>query len=177
MQSTRETPLKLSQNLGATEYTPSCLNTLRQRRNGRHFPNNFFLIENVWISIKTLLKFVPKGPIINIPALIQIMAWQRTGDKPLSEPMLVSLLTQLRVTQPQWLKTRVWDNQYYKVNQTVMFWTTFYNIYIQGLRMVHSTCNHIQKYDKNDKAFSMCSGWHHKTQELAYENMTTCPTG
>ena len=34
------------------------------------------------------LKFVPKGPINNIPALVQIMAWRQTGDKPLSEPMM-----------------------------------------------------------------------------------------
>ena len=45
------------------------------------------------ITIKISLKFVPKGPINNIPALVQIMAWRRPGDKPLSEPMLVSLLT------------------------------------------------------------------------------------
>ena len=44
--------------------------------------------ENVWISIKISLKFVPKGPINNIPALVQIMTWRRSGDKPLSEPMI-----------------------------------------------------------------------------------------
>ena len=49
--------------------------------------------ENVWISIKISLKFVPRGPISNIPALVQMMAWRRPGDKPLSEPVMVSLLT------------------------------------------------------------------------------------
>ena len=39
--------------------------------------------EGVWISIKISLKFVPKGP-----ALVQIMAWHRTGEKPLLESML-----------------------------------------------------------------------------------------
>ena len=34
------------------------------------------------------LTFVPKGPINNIPALVQIMAWRRAGDKPLSEAMM-----------------------------------------------------------------------------------------
>ena len=29
-----------------------------------------------------------KGPINNIPALVQIMAWRRTSEKPLSEPMM-----------------------------------------------------------------------------------------
>ena len=47
------------------------------------------------------LKFVPKGPINNIPALVQIMVWRRPGDKPLFEPMMVSLLTHIRVTRPQ----------------------------------------------------------------------------
>ena len=72
------------------------VNILRPRQNGWHFPNNIFkrifLNENVWISIKISLKFVPKGPINNIPALVQIMAWRRPGDKPLFEPMMVSLL-------------------------------------------------------------------------------------
>ena len=35
---------------------------------------------------KISLKFVPKGPINNNPALVQVMAWRRPGDKPLSEP-------------------------------------------------------------------------------------------
>ena len=50
--------------------------------------NSISLNENVWISIKTSLKFAPKGPIDNKQALAQVMAWRRTGDKPLSEPML-----------------------------------------------------------------------------------------
>ena len=31
------------------------------------------------------------------------MAWRRPGDKPLSEPMLVNLPTQICVTRPQWV--------------------------------------------------------------------------
>ena len=60
--------------------------------------------ENVRISIKISLKFVSKGLINNIPALAQIMAWPRPGDKPLSEPMMVNLLTPICVTRPQWVK-------------------------------------------------------------------------
>ena len=49
-------------------------NTLRPRQNERHFADDIFkcifLIENVWIPIKILLKFVPMGPIDNIPALV-----------------------------------------------------------------------------------------------------------
>ena len=40
-----------------------------------------FLNENVRISIEISRNFVPKGSINNIPALVQIMAWRRTGDK------------------------------------------------------------------------------------------------
>ena len=46
-----------------------------------------FLNENIRISIKILLKYVPGGPIDNKPALVQVMAWHWTGDKRLSEPM------------------------------------------------------------------------------------------
>ena len=71
----------------------SCLvNTLRPRQNGTHLADNIFkcifLNENVWIWIKISLKFVPKGPIDNMQALVQIMAGCQTSDKPLSEPML-----------------------------------------------------------------------------------------
>ena len=69
------------------------LNTLRPRQNGRDFTDDsfkcIFLNENVRILIKISLKFVPKGPIDNIPALVHIMAWRRPGDKPLSESMMV----------------------------------------------------------------------------------------
>ena len=87
---------------------PQCVNTLRPRRNEQHFADDIFkrifFNENVWIPIKISLKFVPKGPINNIPALVQIMAWRRSGDKPLSEPMMVSLPMHICVTRPQWVK-------------------------------------------------------------------------
>ena len=85
------------------------INTLRPRQNGRHFADDIFkcifLNENAWISLKFSLKFVPKGPINNNPALVQIMAWRRSGDKPLSEPMMIGLPTHICVTRPQWVKT------------------------------------------------------------------------
>ena len=40
------------------------------------------------VLIRISLKFVPKGPIDNKSALVQVMAWRRTGDKPLPEPIL-----------------------------------------------------------------------------------------
>ena len=90
-------------------YSVVVLNTLRPGQNGRYFPDDIFkcifLNENVWIPIKISLKFVPKSAINNILALVQRMAWRRSGDKPLSEPMVVSLLTHLCVTRPQWVDT------------------------------------------------------------------------
>ena len=47
-----------------------------------------FVNENVRISIQISLKSVSKGSIDNKPALVQVMAWRRTGDKPLTEAML-----------------------------------------------------------------------------------------
>ena len=82
--------------------------TLRPRQIGRHFPDDILQCiledENVWISIKISLKFVPKGQINNISALVQIMAYRRPGDKPLSESMTVSLLTNIYVTRSQWVE-------------------------------------------------------------------------
>ena len=85
--------------------------TLRLRQNGHHFTDDIFkcifLNENVWISLNISLKFVPKVWINNKPAVVQIMAWQWPGDKPLYEPMIVSLLTHICVTRPQLFNIRL----------------------------------------------------------------------
>ena len=47
-----------------------------------------FMHEKLFFSIRISLKFVPSGSIDNEPALVQVMAWRRTSDKPLSEPTL-----------------------------------------------------------------------------------------
>ena len=86
----------------------NAFNILRPRQDGRYLADDvlkcIFLNENVWISLKIPLKFVPKGPINNILALVQIMAWRRPGYKPLTEPMLVFVATHICVTRPQWVK-------------------------------------------------------------------------
>ena len=80
------------------------LNTLRPRQNGRRFADDtfkrIFLNENVWILIS--LNIVPDGPTNYSPALGQIMAWRWLDDKPLTEPIMVLLLTHICVTRPQW---------------------------------------------------------------------------
>ena len=78
-------------------------NTLRPIWNGRYFADDIskciFVNENSRIPIRISLKLVPKGLINNIPILVQIMAWRRPHDKPLSEPINVSLPTHICVTQ------------------------------------------------------------------------------
>ena len=44
--------------------------------------------EEFCVLIKISLRFIPYDLIDNNTAVVQIMAWRRKGDKPLSEPML-----------------------------------------------------------------------------------------
>ena len=81
-------------------------NTLGPSQHRRRFADDIFKCiffnENCCILIKISLKFVRKDPIDNNPALVQIMAWRRLGDKPFSEPMMVRLPTHICVARPQW---------------------------------------------------------------------------
>ena len=97
------------------------INTFRSGQNGLYFPDDIlkciFMNDNVWISLNFSLKFVPKVSIDNTPALVQIMAWRRPGDKPLSEPMMISLLMHICVARPQWVLIRY--NTYMSTEQIV----------------------------------------------------------
>ena len=64
-----------------------------------------FVPELIYKNYIISVKFVTKGPINNFPALVQIMAWCRPSDRPLSEPMRVRLPTHICVIRPQWVKT------------------------------------------------------------------------
>ena len=70
-------------NVPAGGLTPWGVNSSLPGQNGRHFAADIFMCISlnvkVQISIKMSLKFVPKGPIKNIPALVQIMAWRMLG--------------------------------------------------------------------------------------------------
>ena len=55
------------------------------------------------LLLEISLKFVPSGPIDNIPALVQMMVWRHPGDKPLSKPMMVNLPMHVYVTRLQWV--------------------------------------------------------------------------
>ena len=104
------------------------VNKLRPRDNGRHFTDDIFkcifMNENLWIPVKISLKFVPKGPINNIPALVQTMACRQPGRKPLSETMMVRLPTHICVTRPQW------------VNNLLVCWI-YFRKYIKHLILYH----------------------------------------
>ena len=47
-----------------------------------------FVNEKFCTLIRISLRFVPKGPIDNESALVLVMAWRQTGDKPLPELLL-----------------------------------------------------------------------------------------
>ena len=67
------------------------LNSSLHGQNDRHFADDIFkcifMNENICTSIQFSLKSVPKHPTINKTALVQVMAWRRSGDKPLLEPI------------------------------------------------------------------------------------------
>ena len=85
------------------------VNKLRLRQNGRYFADDtfkgIFLNEKVRILIKISLKFVPKGPIINIPALVQIMAWHRPSNFKVRGEKKLLILTRVECF---WTVTPVW---------------------------------------------------------------------
>ena len=98
-------------------------NTLRSRQSGRHFPDDIFkwifVNKDAWISIKISLKFVPRSPINNISALVQIIAWRWPGDKPLSEPMLRSLLEH---SQPCTRRVKIYHLHLYWKCFSIILW-------------------------------------------------------
>ena len=58
------------------------------------FSNAFSWMKSFVFRFEFHWIFTHNGPIHNIPALVQIMAGRRPGDRPLSEPMMVRSLTQ-----------------------------------------------------------------------------------
>ena len=55
-----------------------------------------FSTENCRIPIQISLKFVARSPVDNNSALAQIIAWHRTDEKPLPEPMMTHLTLENR---------------------------------------------------------------------------------
>ena len=111
-----------------------------------------FLNENCCIVMKVSLKFVSQGPIKNIPALVQIMAWYCPDDKSFSEPVMVSLLTHICITLPQWVnmnKILSWS-----LILTLIFWCYWLNIPILILELFETILN----FSENFLSLRMPSG-------------------
>ena len=65
------------------------IDTLRPRQNGHYFAHDIFKnIKTFELHLKMTLKIVPKGAIWNRSALVGVMAWCRTGDRPLCGPVM-----------------------------------------------------------------------------------------
>ena len=127
----------------------NCFNTLRT------FSNAFSWME-MSILIKISLTFVPKCPIKDIPALLQIMACCWRSNKRLTEPMMVSLLmhiyASLGLNELKWdiqqlsqlsnkLKHKghwlMWVTKYFRV-----VWGTFICYIILLCHFENFWCNH-----------------------------------
>ena len=113
--------LQLMQSLNLSHWGRDKMATILQTM----FSNAFSWNKNVWILLKISLKFAPKGQINNIPSLVQIMAWHWLGNKPLSEPMMISLLTHICVAWPQWVNWQL----HFTFNGFVMY----IGVYCSGL--------------------------------------------
>ena len=82
------------------------INTLRPRQNGRHF-QFFFLNENLGYAIRISLKFVPKVPINDKPALVTndgIFHWRIYASLGLNE-LMESCIIQLGSSSLEMLRT------------------------------------------------------------------------
>ena len=134
------------------------VNKLRPRQNCRYFPNDIlkriFLNEDVLYSIKISLKFVPMGPINNIPALVLIMAWRRQDDKPLSEPMMVSLPTHICIARPQ--RVKVWCQE-----PDICTYITFSIIVMDFLNQVNMRLHHFSQslFNVKKMVYKMFKSW------------------
>ena len=144
--------------------------TFRPRQNVCHFSDDIFksifLNENVWISIKISLKFVPGEPNNNFPSLVQIIAWRRPGDKPLSELMMVSLLTHICVTRSASMSYWKSMNRLMELDwrSSIIRFVTFH-IYIYGAHKseLRSSISMDGDYMDKRRVATFESTWRHKT--------------
>ena len=91
------------------------INILRPRQNCCHFADDIFRC--IFFNQNGAFRLIFHWSLFlrvkkkqnNIPSLVQIIAWHRPGDKPLSEPMMVRSLTHICVTQPKWVNNLGFD--------------------------------------------------------------------
>ena len=129
------------------------LNTSRPRQNWCRFADNIFkcifLNENVLILHDISLKFVPNIQINNISALVQIMAWLWPGDKPLSEPITVRLLTHICSNKPQWIKPQNTISNDTGYSESLM-WVNISN-FPNGICLLETTFQEMSQYAIDNK--------------------------
>ena len=145
----------------------SSLNSSPPGQNGCHLADDtfkcIFVNEKFYILIKCSLKFVPKGLINNILVLVQIMAWHRPGDKPLPEPMVVSLLTHIAymchsasISQlPLGFQNAKWSNE---INLKELIFTNF--CYIITWFIMYFMSINLKWLPKLSPFFQACHGDH-----------------
>ena len=75
------------------------MNAISQKTSSRAFSSMKIIV--FWLNFHW--NMLARVQLTNNPALVQIMAWRRSGDKPLSETMMISLPTHISVTRPQWV--------------------------------------------------------------------------
>ena len=90
--------------------------------------------------------------IIFYPALVEIMGWRHPGDKPLSQPMMISLPTHICVTRPQWVECPTClinslvpgrcGSKFRSVNSKHMMWIKFKSIFKWNHFQVNATKLH-----------------------------------
>ena len=86
------------------------LKTLRPKDNCRHFSDYIFkwifVNGKVWILIENSICSHVSNLFLGVQITL-FQHWFRPGDKPLSEPMMISLQTHICVTRPQWINFRM----------------------------------------------------------------------
>ena len=97
----------------ATKLRMQHINSSPSAQSGRYFGRRhsqcIFLNKNDGVPIQILLKFVPRSSNDKTPALIQIMAGSRIGDKPLSEAMMTRCIDAYIIcdTRGRWVFTAI----------------------------------------------------------------------
>ena len=67
------------------------------------FSNTFSWMKIFEFRLTFHWSLFPRFQLANVPALVQLMAWRRPGDMPLSEPVIISSPTHICITRPQWV--------------------------------------------------------------------------
>ena len=76
------------------------------------FSNAFYWMKMYWFRLRFHWNLFPRVQLTISQHLVQIMAWRRPGDKPLSESMMIISLTHICVTRHQWVLNPLMNGPY-----------------------------------------------------------------